>query len=397
LCEVFVTIAAEPKRCPSDRLTRAIVEWQKLRCYKKDMTNTRVPVITFSNDDLLEEVKRAAEHERQATARLIALLAEIDVRRLYLGEGCSSLFTYCTQVLRLSEHAAYGRIEAARAALKFPLVLELLADGAVTLTAVTLLAPHLTPVNYTAVLNEARHKSKRDVEHIVARLRPQAPVAPAVRKLPGPRERSASIAGPGEPAARDNSALVLAPPPSRRPAIVRPLAPERYKVQFTVSRETYDKLRRAQDLLRHAIPDGDPAAVFDRALSMLLSDLERTKRAATARPRSPTPTVSGSRHIPAAVRREVWTRDAGQCAFVGAQGRCIERGCLEFHHVVPYADGGGAVVENIQLRCRAHNLHEAEQYFGRRWPLLAREADGPGYVLRLGPDRVASAIAIALV
>ena len=97
-------------------------------------------------------------------------------RRLYLGEGCSSLFTYCTQILHLSEHAAYGRIEAARAARRFPIVLDLLTDGSVTLTAVTLLAPQLTVANHRDVLSEARHKSKREVEHLVARLRPQPAV-----------------------------------------------------------------------------------------------------------------------------------------------------------------------------------------------------------------------------
>ena len=140
-------------------------------------------------EELLAEVRIAAARERDATGRLIALLVQLDERRLFLGEGCSSLFTYCTQVLHLSEHAAYGRIEAARAARQFPVILELLTDGSVTLTAVTLLAPHLTAVNHRDVLSEARHKSKRDVEHIVARLRPrpQPAVAATVRKLPEPR------------------------------------------------------------------------------------------------------------------------------------------------------------------------------------------------------------------
>ena len=62
---------------------------------------------------------------------------------LYLGEGCWSLFTYCMQVLHFSEHAAYGRIEAARVARRLPRVLESLSDGGVTLTTVALLAPHL--------------------------------------------------------------------------------------------------------------------------------------------------------------------------------------------------------------------------------------------------------------
>ncbi len=68
----------------------------------------------LSDDELFARVKRLAEHERESTAALIAHLAVLDERGLYLAEGCSSLFTYGTQVLHLSEHAAYGRIEAAR-------------------------------------------------------------------------------------------------------------------------------------------------------------------------------------------------------------------------------------------------------------------------------------------
>jgi 5-methylcytosine-specific restriction endonuclease McrA len=109
---------------------------------------------------------------------------------------------------------------------------------------------------------------------------------------------------------------------------------------------------------------------------VLLADLEKAKCGAAARPRAARPAVSGSRHIPAAVRREVWKRDRGQCAFVGTHGRCSERGFLEFHHLRPYADGGATVVDNLELRCRAHNVHEAERCFGDRWPLL-REARAP--------------------
>jgi hypothetical protein len=157
---------------------------------------------------------------------------------------------------------------------------------------------------------------------------------------------------------------------------VIPLAPERYKMQLTVSAETHRKLRRAQDLLRHTIPDGDPAEIFDRALTLLVARLEKTKLSATDRPGRGRSVSPGSRHIPAAVRRAVWDRDEGRCAFVGAHGRCTERGFLEFHHVVPYADGGLATVENIQLRCRAHNAYEAEEYFGLRTPTSPEDRAG---------------------
>ena len=300
------------------------------------MLKTLSSLESLSDDELLVEVARLAKCERQATALLIASLAELDARRLYLGQSCSSLFTYCTHVLRLSEHAAYGRIEAARAARRFPVILELLANGSVNLTAVGLLAPHLTPENHGELLDSARRRSKRDVEHLVASLRPLPSVPSTVRKLPSPKPPEAVH---GEPAAlRNDVALAPAPccaSPPARPAVVGPLASDRYKVQFTVSRETYERLRRAQDLMRHAIPNGDVATIFDRALTLLLADLEKTKLAATERPRATRGSSPGSRHIPAAVRREVWARDGGQCAFVGTNGRCTERGFLEFHHVVP--------------------------------------------------------------
>jgi len=343
------------------------------------MTTSLTSVAHLSDQDLLSEVKVAAARERKATARIIALLSQLDARRLYLGEGCSSLFAYCTQVLRLSEHAAYGRIEAARLARRFPIVLDLLTDGSVTLTTLTLLAPHLTPVNHRQVLSDARHKSKREVEHLVARVRPQAAVPATVRKLPSQKAPEHSVPPAAVEQRVHTGAARALSPPAIRPAAVVPLAPEYYKVQFTVSRDTHDKLRRAQDLLRHSIPDGDPAAIFDRALTVLLSDLERAKLAATERPRSSRPTMIRSRHIPAPVRRAVWKRDGGQCAFVGTHGRCLERGFLEFHHLEPHAVGGPAVVENIALRCRAHNVYEAEAYFGERLPLLVREAPAPTY------------------
>jgi hypothetical protein len=143
-----------------------------------------------------------------------------------------------------------------------------------------------------------------------------------------------------------------------RPIVV-PLAPEHYKLQLTISKETHDTLRRLQALPRHAIPTGDPADIVGRALTLLLEDVERRRCGATPASRPSREATAGSRHIPASVRRDVWRRDGGQCAFLGRQGRCTERAFLEFHHVRPYAAGGAAVAANIELRCRSHNLYEA--------------------------------------
>jgi hypothetical protein len=331
-----------------------------------------------------------AERERHATADVIAALMEIDERRLYLGEGYSSMFSYCTLGLRFSEHAAYGRIEAARAARRFPVILDLFAKGALTLTSVDLLKSHLTAENHSDLLAAARHKSKREVQQLVATICPLPAVPSSVRKLP---ERAPLAPAPAPPqlelAAETHVAVsppptvATHPPAAAKPALIVPLAPERYRVQITISREGHDTLRRAQNLLRHCIPNGDPAAIVERALTVLVEGLERKKTAASKRPRPAAPATAGSRHVPSAVKREVWARDHGRCAFVGTAGRCAERGFLEYHHVVPFGEGGATGAGNVQLRCRAHNGYEAEDWFG---PLRVRERS-PAYC-ELGPDRV---------
>jgi 5-methylcytosine-specific restriction endonuclease McrA len=105
---------------------------------------------------------------------------------------------------------------------------------------------------------------------------------------------------------------------------------------------------------------------LERALTALLADLDRKKLAATNRPRPTRETRPSSRHISAAVTREVWRRDESRCAYVGPNGhRCVERAFLELHHKKPYAVGGEPTVENLELRCRRHNGYEARVYSGR--------------------------------
>src|SRR5262249_18562691 len=145
---------------------------------------------------------------------------------------------------------------------------------------------------------------------------------------------------------------------------VVPLAEDRYKLQMTITGDTLAKLRLAKDILRHVVPTGDDAAVLDRALTALLTELARQKFGATNRPRTARQISPTSRHVPDAVKRTVWIRDLGSCAFKGPNGRrCGERAFVEFHHVRPFATGGEPTVSNIELRCRRHNRYEAKVFF----------------------------------
>jgi len=326
----------------------------------------------LSDDALITEVKSLAGRGRETTAQLVAHLAELDHRRLHLRAGFPSLFMYCycREALSLSEAEAYNRIEAARAARRLPVLLDMLVDGTLNLTTVRLLAAHLTVVNHRELLAGAAGKSRREVEELLARCHPKPDVASSVRKLPARKAMPAPLTSPTlDPAGATPPPVAAKPSPLPRPPVVSPLAPDRYQIRFTASASTCAKLRQAQDLLRHAIPTGDTAQIIDRALTLLIEDLARKKFAATDRPRQSGGPAPGSRQVAAKVRRVVSRRDDDRCAFVGTGGRrCNARAFVEFHHLDPHGAGGEAAVDNIELRCRAHNNYEAELFYGRPWP-----------------------------
>ena len=323
----------------------------------------------LSDEDLVNSMKRLAGDEREATALLVAHLAEFDGRRLYLGAGFSSLFGYCCEVLHLSEPAAYNRIEVARAARRFPAILPLLGEGLLSLATVRLIASHLTSDNQQQLLAAASGMSKRAVEEMLVRHFPRPDVPSSIRKLPAAKPLP-ECSGPPEAPDVVNLPLVPAAPTPRRRALVAALAPERYEVRVTVSAEAREDLREAQDLLRHALPSGDPAQIIERALKLLVQQLRRKKFAVTDHPRASRGTAAGSRDVAAKVRRAVGSRDDGRCTFVGKGGRrCNERAFVEFHHDEPYGIGGEGTVANIKLLCRAHNAFEAERFYGHGRPV----------------------------
>jgi hypothetical protein len=338
------------------------------------------------------------------------------------------MFTYCVEVLHLSEPAAYKRIQAARAARRFPAILEMVARGELHLTAVKLLAPHLRRENLAELLAAARHRTKREIEGLVAERFPSAEpqTKPSMRRLPGsalaadapaaeplfarmgetaeeaamlpPAPAVPLFARVGEtaeeavtlpPAAAvplfarvgetAEEAVTLPPAPaeprrdapSRTPAPPTPPAPvgepeERWRLQVTLGKVTHDKLLQAQALLRHQVPDGDVAAVLDRALGVLVKALLARKFAVReARPRGRGDGRARSRHVPSDVRRAVFARDGARCTFAAEDGRrCGETAFLELEHLRPWALGGTHDAANLTIRCRAHNQHAAEAWFG---------------------------------
>jgi hypothetical protein len=256
---------------------------------KEDMHAASGSVRRLADVDLAERTLALARQGRGTTAALVTHLAELDARDLHLRQGYSSLFVYCREALALSEHDAYRIVAAAHAARRFPVILAMLEEGSLNLTTVKLLAPCLTVENHREVLERARGMRRSQVEEMVAMLVPEPDAPPTLERLLSPE--------------------------------VAPLAGDRYRLQLTVGGETVEKMRLARDMLRHAVPAGDEAAILERALAALLTDLAKKKFAATDRPRAPREASPDGRHVPAEVKREVWLRDLGRCAFVGTEGR----------------------------------------------------------------------------
>jgi hypothetical protein len=286
----------------------------------------------------------------------------------------------------------------------------MLADGRLHLSGIAKLAAHLTAANCSDLLARATHKTKAEIEGLIAEIAPKPDVPAAVRKIPvrieaggvhqlGPDRVGAPgathelgldrVAGTG--AARElgldrvagtgtthelgldrvaGTPSASSPGPAMprradaasRPAAVTPLSPERYKVQFTASAELREKLERLQALTRE-----DLAGVIEAAVTEKLVRLEAKRFGLSAAPRkslAETDTSPHSRYLPAAVRRAVRRRDGERCSFVLLDGsRCPERRGLEFHHRHPCGRGGTHEPDNVCLRRlqrRAYGLRDKE-------------------------------------
>jgi len=324
-----------------------------------------MPALSLLSDgDLLTRLPELVLVEREAMADVIEHLVEVERRRLYLEQACSSLFTYCRDRLNYREDSAIKRARVAKLALKFPRALEELRSGAIHLTGLLLLSSHLTEENAEVLFAEARGKSRSELERLLAGRFPQPDMAPKVQPLLATApSNGAGSSGPPAPSGPSAPFVCSGADESSRSRL-QPLSAERYRIEFIASAEFRAKLEQARELLSHSVPSGDLALVLERALDELI-DRELKRRIGSDKPRKRRKLRPGSRHVQLDVARQVWERDGSQCSFVDAEGRrCTERRFLTLEHRQPFALGGPPTVENISILCRAHNAHTARQVFG---------------------------------
>lgn len=377
---------------------------------------------------LSDRLRALAGEERDLQADFLLHLDELDRRRSFAELGYPSLWEYCLRALHLREGAAGRRIDAMRVLRRFPQLEAALRDGRLCLSTLCQLGPVLDAANVADLSDRAAFKTKGEVDAIVASVRPRRAPADGVRLLAQPASPFAPLIEQ-QPAALDSeentvpntpalqsvaleelpqpavpvSAAVPAPhrevhTPQHRKEEVRAIAAETWSLRVTLDAEAKRDLEALTELLAHKIRGRDLAAVLKEALHCAIEKHGKRRGAIEpARPRPPRPTLAhvstsaaapasdlvaanesaaaseraaagpvDPRSIPAAIRREVWRRDAGRCTFASSDGtRCGSRWKLELDHVKPVALGGAATLENLRLRCRTHNLLHAEAAFGR--------------------------------
>jgi len=304
----------------------------------------------LADDSLLDGLHRRARQGCENTADLLADIGETARRKLYVHHGYPSMEAYCVRVLNFSHDAAKKRVQVARKGGWLPVIFAAIADGRVHLSGMARLVPFLDEENVDALIEAATHRTCRDIELLLAERFPRAEVEEGVAEVPGGAARHFS-----------------------NRAGVKPLAPGRHLVQFTIDDADLERLQYALQLLSHRNPQGSLAFLNRVAVELLITELENQKLGMTDDPRDVPPAASG-RSIPRAVRRQVVERDGWQCGYVSPAGRrCESRWMLEFDHLHAFARGGASNAANVRLLCRAHNQWAAECTYGAGFMAAKRQ------------------------
>lgn len=330
----------------------------------------------WTDEELTSQLHKTVARERDCLVDLLVRLGEFDRRSLSLTKGYPDLYEYCMRSLKYSRSGAARRIAAARAGRKYPSLLVMLASGELSLVGAAMLGPHLRPDNRRRLSRAVRGRTQEEVAQLIAAIAPQYAKRDSIRILSASNsaieDRSSASAAISISPLVD--AGVASPIDSAAPGGVvanpahesKKRAVALYTASITITQETRDLLKRAQEVLRHQAPKGELDPILRMALELLLDKFDRDRRKPRAGRPSKRSQGRSSRHIPEAVKQEVWKRDGGQCTYVGEGGlRCSSRACMEFDHKKPFARGGRSdSPDNIRAMCRAHNQLLGRLEFG---------------------------------
>jgi hypothetical protein len=285
---------------------------------------------SLSSRELLKNTLSLVCEERRVMSLVLCHLEEIESRRLYAGEGYSSLFTYCQKVLGYSENEAFLRIDSMRLLKVMPEMKQSLQEGKVTLSTLGLAQrvfrkkkeSFKTRSQKKALLSLFESKSKKKCEKIIAEMAPETLIFEKEKVL------------------TDDITELKIP-------IHSSLLTKLKRLQSLTGKHSYSELLEllADEALLKKDPEQNKRLKQSVGLEQVLG-------------RSPS--------LP--MKRAIQKRDEEQCTFIHpvTKERCDATRHLQFDHILPWALGGETKKENLRLLCFAHNQLESEKMFGAR-------------------------------
>lgn len=304
----------------------------------------------------LESLRR---REHGATVALIETLVVCQRTRAYADAGYDSVWKLLVARLGYSPAAASRRVAAMRCVMKCPRALELLRMRRTTLSALHAVAKVLLESDDPdAVLAAIDGKPHVEVERVVARHRPVTRPAERIRR------RVVNTRAVRQPAQSSDAELNFDAPNSDATATT-PKTEERVQLTLSVTVADFERLKAAKRKLSSKYPRG---MSFEELFLELIDRFEKKPTPRRPPQRAESDRAKPTRHVPAAVRREVLARDEGRCTYVAPDGtKCASRHDLEIDHIEPWARGGAHAPSNLRVLCATHNRRRAEQEFGRPW------------------------------
>lgn len=296
----------------------------------------------LTDEILLSTTQNLARTERELTIRVLHHLREIERRLLFAKLGFASLFEYCVRELKYSEGAAQRRISSMRLLKTLPELEEKIEKGTLSLSTLSQAQVFFrqekveTTKAKKDLLLTLENKSFREVEREL------------VNKASVP-----------EKLAKEK---------------IRPVSATHTELKILIEESVLKEIEELKNLLARSIPN---ASIKDIITYSLAHTLKSVRPKAPTETRSnvlkslpPAPAVKrapashSTRYIATEVRRKVWQRDSAQCTYTHNGRRCSSKHGLEFDHIHPHALGGTNTVENLRLRCPAHNKLAAIETYG---------------------------------
>jgi 5-methylcytosine-specific restriction endonuclease McrA len=342
---------------------------------------------TTSAQELSLRLAEMVRRERHLVVAFVVELADFAGRELYRELGYDSLFYYCVRQLGLPKSSSFRRSEAARLVARFPVIAGHLRDGSLSIRSLVELREVLTEQNHAEVVGRAAGMSQEEARLLAVEYNPRPVPCDVIRRLPEvPVSAETAHLVPAGTDATPRNSDARPRVPAGPPEYVELLTRQLRRLNVTVSADFMMELEQARAALSHQIPDGDFERVVREGFKLIL-ERQRKRKALTERGHAQSAHQPKGRHIPAAVRRQVWKRDGGRCTWEMGDGKpCGSTHRLEFDHGREFSLGGESTVDNVRLLCRKHNVMKAEERFGREFMGRFR-AHGRSASKRVAPEQ----------